>query len=111
MVSVGVVCMSGCADHVHVHVQGYGHTLVSDGATTNTGVPFLNILLISAGCVMFEKAVDTSGHTKDKEFIAKFVVDAIMARANPQSCVQVLMGACGVQPWKSGMECGACIGH
>lgn len=70
----------------------YGNTVASDGASTCTGTPFLNLLYLSHGVVVFEHATDCTGKTKDARFVADFVIAGIMAQKNPESTVQVLMG-------------------
>jgi hypothetical protein len=71
-----------------------GGLIISDGWTDVAGHPIVNALLATPAGIKFIKAVDTSGSTKDKEYIANFIIDVIQTQS-PENIVAVCMdGAC-----------------
>ncbi|KAK3239206.1 hypothetical protein CYMTET_50856 [Cymbomonas tetramitiformis] len=72
-------------------VERFGTTVVSDGATDGSRRPIINLLDVNGEIVEFVKAIDCTGLTKNKEYIAKLVVDYIKGLEDPRRVVQVLM--------------------
>jgi Protein of unknown function (DUF 659) len=54
-----------------------GFTLTSDGWSSTTNRPLLNILTVTPMGSAFVKAVDTSGHVKDAAYIAELICSSI----------------------------------
>ena len=80
-------CMAGLITEI-------GAMVISDGWTSIQDRPIINALLATPVGTKFLKAIDTSGETKDKEFIADFVIDVIN-ESTPKNIVAVCMdGAC-----------------
>ena len=75
-------------------VKETGAMLISDGWTSVQARQIVNCLLATAAGSHFIKAVDTSGHIKDAQFIADFVCEVIQDKG-PENIVVVCMdGAC-----------------
>ncbi|KAK3249997.1 hypothetical protein CYMTET_40602 [Cymbomonas tetramitiformis] len=72
-------------------IEKFGSTIVSDVATDGCKRPINNLIDISAELAELVKAEDCTGKTKDKQFIADFVIDYVKSLQNPFSVVQVLM--------------------
>jgi hypothetical protein len=80
-------CMEGLIEEI-------GAMIISDGWTSVQDRPILNALLSTPVGAKFLKAIDTSGETKDKEFIADFVI-TVINESTPKNIVAVCMdGAC-----------------
>ena len=63
--------------------------IVSDGWSDSQRRPLINFMAITGGGPMFIKAVDCSGETKDKYFIANLMKEVIMG-VGPKNVVQVI---------------------
>ena len=75
-------------------IEEIGAMVISDGWTSVQDRPILNALLSTPVGAKFLKAIDTSGETKDKEFIADFVI-TVINESTPKNIVAVCMdGAC-----------------
>jgi hypothetical protein len=71
-----------------------GATLISDGWSSCANRPILNALAASPTGMYFIKAVDTSGETKDAEYIADFM-NGVIKEFGPANVTAVCMdGAC-----------------
>ena len=74
-----------------------GGLIISDGWTDVAGRPIVNALLATPAGIKFIKAVDTSGSTKDKGYIANFIIDVIHhfhAQRQDVSIVGLSKGGC-----------------
>ncbi|CAM9448313.1 unnamed protein product [Ectocarpus sp. 4 AP-2014] len=88
-----------------------GKTLQTDGMTTKSGVPLVNIIESIDGEERFLAAVDTSGHKKDMPYLLTLIEPHICADTD----LIVSDGACGglltlveqKHPRITGMKCGA----
>eukprot|EP00904_Undaria_pinnatifida_P006004 jgi/Undpi1/2533/HiC_scaffold_13.g05912.m1 len=88
-----------------------GKTLQTDGMTTKSGVPLVNIIESIDGEERFLTAVDTTGHKKDMHYLLTLVEPNICADTD----LLVTDGACGglltlveqKHPRMAGMKCGA----
>ena len=66
-----------------------GVTIVSNGWSNPQRRPLINFMAINESEPMFLKAIDGSGETKDKDFIAKHMRDVIM-EVGPKNVVQII---------------------
>ena len=66
-----------------------GVTIVSDGWSDPQRRPLINFMAITESGPMFLKSVDGSGEIKDKDFIAKHIIDVIM-EVGPKNVVQII---------------------
>ena len=95
----------------------FGTTYVSDGATTTDRTPVLNLLGVSGGLVQFIKATDCRGRIKNSEYIADFIVKAILELESPYLVVQVLMDNATRSSWPliekacPWVSCAPCMPH
>ena len=64
-----------------------GAALTSDGWTSVSNKPLLNFLTVTPFGAEFIKAIDTSGQTKDAEYLMQTFKDTIATLDNPnQDC-------------------------
>lgn len=78
--------------HAIMHMTGV--TVLSDGWTSCANRPILNALLASPLGCYFVKADDTSGDTKDAQYVADYIIDVIND-TGPELVTAVCMdGAC-----------------
>ncbi|XP_077239733.1 uncharacterized protein LOC143880640 [Tasmannia lanceolata] len=66
-----------------------GVSIVSDGWSDSQMRPLINFMVVTEGSPMFLKAVDCSGETKDKHFIANLLKEVIM-EVGHENVVQVI---------------------
>jgi hypothetical protein len=66
-----------------------GCSVISDGWDDAQHRPLLNSLAVNPKGVKFIDAVDTSGHTKDAQYIASILIEAI-EEVGPDNVVQVV---------------------
>ena len=71
------------------HLKYTGGTIVSDGWSDAQRRPLLNVLLVTPAGATFLNSVDSSGETKDAQFIANVIVAAI-DKVGPELVVQVI---------------------
>lgn len=87
----------------------YGQSLVSDGWTDANRRPLINVLLVSPAGELFMEAIDTSGNTKNMQYIAQQVSEYVDKHVD----LVVMDGACSGAidllkeefPWLSGVVC------
>ena len=72
-----------------LHMSSLGGTLVSDGWSNIQNRPMINCLIVTGDGTMFLDAIDTSGQTKDSNFIARELTRNIEA-VGVQNIVQVV---------------------
>lgn len=70
-------------------VQKVGCTLTSDGWSSTTSRPLLNVLTVTPMGANFLKAVDTSGEVKSGDYIADLLCESI-EEIGPENVVQVV---------------------
>ncbi len=79
---------------IHAFDKTTGQSLTSDGWEDVRRRPLLNALAVNPSGAYFIKSIDTSGETKDKEYIAKIMMELI-EELGPKNVVTVIMdGAC-----------------
>lgn len=66
-----------------------GVSIVSDGWSDPNRRPLINIMVVSESGPMFVRAVDCSGHVKDRHFIANLLKEVIN-EVGPEKVVQVI---------------------
>ena len=66
-----------------------GVSIVSDGWSDSQRRPLINVMAVTEGGPMFLKAVDCSGQTKDKHFIAG-ILREVIEEVGPNNVVQVI---------------------
>ncbi|XP_077239687.1 uncharacterized protein LOC143880580 [Tasmannia lanceolata] len=66
-----------------------GVSIVNDGWSDSQRRPLINFMVVTDGRPMFIKAVDCSGETKDKHFIANLLTEVIM-EVGHENVVQVI---------------------
>ena len=87
----------------------FGKCIVSDGWQSATGTPVINVLLVTPSRETFVKAIDTTGETKNMQYIANKLSDHITEDVD----FVVMDGACsgaialleGMHPHLSGVVC------
>ena len=97
-------------------LQQCGCTVLSDGWTSIASRPIINALLSTPAGTRFLEALDTSGDTKDAQYIADFICRTIEA-VGPENVVAVCMdGACKssfllIQAQHPHVQCFICPTH
>lgn len=71
-----------------------GASITSDGWSDVNNRPLLNILVVTVAGSFFIKAINTEGNTKDKEYIARVIIEAIRADGPGNVVLVVMDGAC-----------------
>ena len=71
-----------------------GGLLISDGWTSIQNRPIINALLSTPVGARFLKAIDTSGQTKDAQYIADFMCDCIIEVGADKTVAVCMDGAC-----------------
>lgn len=66
-----------------------GLTIASDGWSDSQRRPLINFMAVSGALPMFLKAVDCSGETKDKHFIASLMKEVVI-EVGPKNVVQII---------------------
>ncbi|GFS32012.1 hypothetical protein Acr_00g0020400 [Actinidia rufa] len=66
-----------------------GSTIASDGWSDSQRRPLINFMAVSGALPMFLKAVDCSGETKDKHFIASLMKEVVI-EVGPKNVVQII---------------------
>ena len=124
---LGGVLLDTCFDGMWKQIQDrdpdgslaykYGATCVTDGWDSCDNLSLINSAFISNndGCIFWRRSVDTSGHTKDANYIATLMIADIYAYG-PTKVVLVITDTCAVMrsaweivmtefPWISCLPC------
>ena len=87
----------------------HGHSLVSDGWTDANGKPLINVLLVSPAGEQFLEAIDTSGNTKNMQYIAdtvgKHITNDVDFIVMDGACVDAIEILTEEYPWLSSVVC------
>ena len=75
-------------------VEETGCLLLSDGWTSTQNLPIINALAATPLGAYFLKALDTSGQTKDADYIAAFIITQIVAFGPGKVTAVCMDGAC-----------------
>ena len=77
-------------------VKKTGATLISDGWSSVSNFPIVNVLLLVFGVAMLREAVDTSGLTKTGHFIADLLGKRIVEIGEAYIAAVCMDGACKI---------------
>ena len=75
-------------------MQKTGATLLSDGWSSTLNRPVVNVLMLLFGVSMLLEAIDTSGETKNMQYIADLVCKHIAAIGASMIVAVCMDGAC-----------------